>query len=581
VLVDDDEVVGGPTLWVDTMRNTVLFERPTDDTVAEPVGSRPAGGRPSRRTTLAAIAAIVVAFAATFVLLLGQPVQRSDEVWFLWVMHRITHGAVLYRGAYFVSAPLPAWLGALAVLIGGTNLLAVRFLSVAIFVASGALAWIIARRSGLGWLGRAVLVAALFVYASPVAHFASVYSALAILFALVAFWAGLAWLDERSHSGSTARRGRWLWVAGVAVGLAIASKPNTGALSFAALAVTLVYARSSWRAALRDVGRVLVGAAAVVVAVLLPVLLTGGLHAFIGDVVLEKGSYLRVMGSTPFPGFSNAFSILPGHVHVAPVRPHTLPPPPTPIGTRYFDTFRLVPFLALAIFGWAAWRTPKVFRADVVLCIGFGVAAFLAALPSAGPQHLTEVMPLLLAAVAGAVGFAHRERAPGTVGKVLTTGAVAVLAVWLAFGVAAIGARAIEGIAGDDGTAAALPHLGGAPELASDARITRHDVAELRRLTGGDVFIVRADAAYFYLAGGLRNPTPYDFPVLTDFGRAGERGIVSLVARQKVPFACVAASDGTAPVDTPDFRPLLLNHAIRHDMRFVARLAICNLYAAR
>jgi hypothetical protein len=347
-----------------------------------------------------------------------------------------------------------------------------------------------------------------------------------------------------------------------------------------ALAVTIIAARSSWREVGRDLGRVALAAAAVVVAVLLPVLWTGGVHGFVSDVVLEKGQYLHVM-NTVLPGFDNAFSILPGHVHVTATKARAVLTAPTTLGTRYFDTFRFVPFFALAIFAWAIWRARDRRRGHMTLCVSFGIAALLAALPSAGPQHVTEVMPLLLAAVASAVALARQGRAPARVGTVMTAVVAVVLIAWLGFGVATISGRAIGGLTGDGGSTSALPHLGSSPVLAADARGTARDVAELRRVTGGRVFIIRADAAYYYLAGNLRNPTPYDFPVLSDFGSAGERGVIRLVEQHRIPYACVRRHDDPPPVDSPDFRPLALNHAVRHDMRLVAHLNICDVYAAR
>jgi hypothetical protein len=217
----------------------------------------------------------------------------------------------------------------------------------------------------------------------------------------------------------------------------------------------------------------------------------------------------------------------------------------------------------------------------MTLCVAFGVAALLAALPSAGPQHVTEVMPLLLAATASAVGIARLAPTDAGVGHALIAGVLVLLVVWLGFGITTISSRAIDGLTGYDGAGSALPHLGGSPFLASDARGTSRDVSELRRLAGGRVFIIRADAAYYYLSGNLSNPTPYDFPVQSDFGGAGQRGVIDLVAHHRIPWVCVRQHDGTPPIDSPDFRPVALNRAVRHDMHFVAHLDICDLYSAR
>jgi 4-amino-4-deoxy-L-arabinose transferase-like glycosyltransferase len=141
--------------------------------------------RPARASTRRRAVLLTVASGAlVYVLLLGRPVVRSDEAWFTWVTQRIRSGDTLYRSVYYVSTPLAAWLGTAWSLVGGTSVASMRVLSVAVFVASGAVVWWTARRAHMGVIGRLALIAALFVYASPVADFASIYSSLAILCAL-------------------------------------------------------------------------------------------------------------------------------------------------------------------------------------------------------------------------------------------------------------------------------------------------------------------------------------------------------------------------------------------------------------
>src|SRR5262249_18104277 len=144
----------------------------------------------------------------------------------------------LYRDVYYVSTPLAAWLGAAASAAFGATIQTLRALSVGIFVTSAALVWWSAKRVQLGVVGRLLMLVALVVYASPVAHFASIYSALAVLCSLVAFAGCLVWLDTPPVADDARRRA--LCVVGVAVGLSIASKPNTGILTLGAIIVTIV-----------------------------------------------------------------------------------------------------------------------------------------------------------------------------------------------------------------------------------------------------------------------------------------------------------------------------------------------------
>ncbi len=530
---------------------------------------------------VAGAVAAALGFVVIDVLVLGVPAGRSDEAWFLWVISRVTHGAVLYRDVYFVSTPLPAFAGSFVSLVGGTNLMAVRALSVAIFVGSVSVGWLAARRAGLGLVGCLALLAGLFVYASPVAHFASVYSSLAILCALVAFWAGLVWLDALSIEPP-----RFLTfplvIAGCALGLAVSSKPNTGILAAVAFGITIaVTQRSALRTATRSFARVTFAAIVVIGTCVIPVITTGGFPKFLGYVVFEKSDYLRVMSTSLAPGFSHTLDIFTGGDRASPPhnrsRPRFVTHQGPSLGYRFFETNHLVLFAAAAIFVWAVC-TRRVRGGYLALCGTFAIAAILAALPSAGPQHVTEVMPLLLVTTACAIGLANRvpPRRRPTRRAAVSAG---VLVAWLAFGVIVTATPAIENLDGTSNTVpSTFPHLRGPPISPRNEQIVKHDIAKLHELAGGDVFIVRTDAAYYYLAGNLRNPTPFDFPAESDFGPKGDQAVLDLINRHQIKFACINHHDPPAIPGHIDFRPLRINRAIRHRFHLIAYLHSCDLY---
>jgi hypothetical protein len=66
--------------------------------------------------------------------------------------------------------------------------------------------------------------------------------------------------------------------------------------------------------------------------------------------------------------------------------------------------------------------------------------------------------------------------------------------------------------------------------------------SELRELTGGKVFLLRPDAAVWYLATGLRNPTPYDYPLASTFGPDGQQVLADNLASGRVRSCCWAPS---------------------------------------
>src|SRR3954466_8274407 len=97
----------------------------------------------------------------------------------LWLLDRIAHGDVLYRDAYDVSTPLPAWIGAGFVSIAGAQLVVLRGLVAASFALQTVRGLGIVRRCGLRTAGSVVFALALFAFGSPLVAYASSYSSLA------------------------------------------------------------------------------------------------------------------------------------------------------------------------------------------------------------------------------------------------------------------------------------------------------------------------------------------------------------------------------------------------------------------
>jgi hypothetical protein len=515
------------------------------------------------RATRLAVPAVLI-FVVVSTLMIGRPVQRADEAWFLWVAHRTSNGDVLYRDVYFVSTPLAAWIGMLLVRVFGTTLLAVRALPVAVFALVTVTAWVLAARAGLGRAGRVALVLALVAYGSPLVEFQSAYAAVAMGCALGAFVLVWRWLDD-----TTARRDQTalLAAAGLACGLSIAAKPNVGVLALLAVSISLIAHRGRLSASRRELAWVWGVTVGVVGLVLVPIVWSGGFSKFVDYVVREKSDYWSVMSRGPLPGIGNSFAILPGNGGIA----------GSELASRWYSSVRLVPLVTIPVVAWAAWCIFRRSRARAVTLVAFFVAALATALPSAGPQHLDELMALLLPVVAVTIAEARRSVAmrPAPLAVI-----GALLAAWLAFGAVLVVTRPIRGLGGRSGVvASALPHLDGDPIQPAEEQAIERDARTMRAITGGAVLIVRPDASFYYLAGGLRDPTAFDYPTETDFGAHGEGDVVRLIRRGQVPFACIHHEHPTTP-DRADLRPLALIHAVERYYVYVGPMRVCRLYRA-
>ena len=533
--------------------------QPTDATTEE----RPARARTARllaRRSPAVLAGAAL-FAVTFGLLVGRPVGHADEAWFLWVLTRVSSGQTLYRDVYFVSTPLPAWLGVAAVRVFGSQILVTRALTTLCFTGSVALGWVAARRCGVGVWGRLLLASAFVVYASPLTNFASFYSSLAVLFALGSLVALLRWLD--AHSVDPVRARRELDVAGALAGLSFASKPNIGLVAVAAIAALVVAAgvgeRRPW---LRDAVRLVVPFAAVSALAVLIVALNGAWSGFTADVFTGKAHYLDV--------FTGGY--LPGLRHVE----RTLPffgPPAAAYANRLWYTASLLPIGAACAVIAAFVKTTGPRRLYAAALAAFAVVGAIGLIPRGGPQHLTETAPLFLVVIAGSTALL----APSLTARAVRRGLAVVLAGWFAIATVAIVVRSVEPLPQRAESLTGLPHMVGAAVADHTIRGVHIVGAAARRAHATNLFIIRPDASYYYLTAQLTDPTPFDFPGVSDLGRDDQDGVIRLLRGGSVQWVCVSRPPKRSAYVSPT-RPMRLEAYVRHTFVFTTHVRICDLY---
>jgi 4-amino-4-deoxy-L-arabinose transferase-like glycosyltransferase len=507
--------------------------------------------------TLAGIAL----FAVTFGLLIGQPVGHADEAWFLWVLSRVSRGQTLYRDVYFVSTPIPAWIGLVAVRLFGTQILVTRALSTLAFTVSTWLGWVVARRCGVGRGGRILLVAAFFVYASPVTNFASFYSSLAVLFALAALVVLLRWIDQRDAPPGHGQRD--VLAMGALAGLAFACKPNVGLATVGAIAVIVVAAevRAGRRAWSRSVGLVIASFVAISAVTVLVVVVTGAWSGFTGDVFTGKAHYLDVFTGGYLPGLRHVERIVP-----------LFGPPAFEYANRLWYSASLVPVVAVLVTVAAFAIRPGPRRLQAGALAAFAAVGAISLIPRGGPQHLTETAPLFLTVIAGAAGLLPSTRRASRLGRVLAV----VLAAWLAIATGALVVRAVEPFGQRTESVTGLPHVVGAVVADHTIHGVRTVAARARQEHVTNLFIIRPDASYYYLTAQLTNPTPFDFPGISDLGRGDQDGVIRLLRRGTVQWVCVG--DPPAPGPGSPTRPLRLEAYVRRAFVYTARLRICDLY---
>jgi hypothetical protein len=508
--------------------------------------------QPPDRTRWYSLLGIVGLAIVTFALFAGRPVQTTDEAWFLWVSHRVAHGDVLYRDVYSVTTPLSFWLSAAAVKLVGTQLLVVRALSVAGFVATLEMGRRLTARHGLGGTGQAMLVAAIFLFGSPVSHHIALYTGLAVTLAMA------AWLCVASR-GPMPSRGR-LVLAGVLAGLSFQTKPNIGAFALLALAVTLLVANRPTRDGARPGADIaMVGASFLVAtgAVVALVAATGGLRGYLDYVFLNKGSYVDV-GVSYLDQLGDA------------VRLMTTTRTSVTLAGRVSSAVAVAPIAAVAALVAAFVRAPRP-RVRLLEPAAFTVVGLASLFPRPTSTHIAGAVPLLIVGPLLAWRIGHRTERRVQWSRLAAGTAAAALVL----GLGALLARSIEGLTGDHGS---LRHLAAIPVAPRQAARLRSELGRLKAATGGRAFILKADAGYLYLVGDVSDPTPFDIPERSDFGPGDEGDAIRAIDRNGVRFACLHPDSGRRRSQRAPLSPLRVERYVRHHFRMRADLGTCLLY---
>lgn len=506
-------------------------------------------------------------FALTWFLLLQVLVNVRDESWMLWVATRLARGEILYRDVYDVTTPIAAWLAAGVVRVVGEHLVVLRALTAVVFATEVVVARAVVRRAGLRPLGQAVLVVTLLAFATPVLARVSLYSGLAICVALGVLCATVRWCDAAGVTGTdgdTRGRPAAAWTVGVLGGIAFWTKPNVGVLvALAVGAVLVVSARGRpVRTQLGDVVRIGGGALAVSVVCTVVIVATGAWPAFADQVFASKGAYLQT-----------GFDYLSGLGR----RTGDLWTGRTPLAVhRVVDLLVLaspVPLLGAAAGGAfrARGRSPALRTAFV----GFALVGLLAVFPRPGLNHVVTSLPLMLTAVVAVwalgnrVAVQPRDRSRRVSLAVGTLAAVTVVAIAVPLVVDRPG----------PGGSRDLAHFGWTTVTARQRDASAQMGRALRALGVDEVFVVRRDAGFLYLRTGTTDPLPFDYIELSDFGGAGEAGVIRRLAGGDAEWVCLRRP-GSGGGPDPALVPRRIERWVRNHFVSVGAITRCDLYRA-
>lgn len=497
----------------------------------------------------------VVAAAVSFGTLLVAGINRADEAWNLHLIQRMLDGDALYRDVRYYPTPLAAFAGAAVASVLGAKLLVLKGLVAVSFGVTAAASLAVVRRLGAGRGAQLLLVLMLLLFALPPAS--SLYNTLAIALASTTALLALRWDAALDAAPGPARARRLFGRAagtGLAAGACLLTKYNVGAAVALAVAASMAVAAVQRRATGREAGSSVATAAGAallaVVAGMIPVLAQGAGPSF-ADQLLEGRSLLgaAVPYREVWRDLVDAVTRL-----AAP-------------DLRTFAPFGLVP-AAGAVGLLAALRARGAARGRLLALALFSLAAAVLAVPRA--DHLTWVLPLPLTLLVASAGHlarpAIRSLPRATAGAQALGVGFALMWLVLASVDDVMAARDFRRVPGGP-FAGALLAAGQWQEIDGGAK-------ELRSRIGADakVLILSQEAGLLYMAGRMRNPTPYDYPDAFEFGAGGVERVKAALVNYTINYTCISRRYG------PGLEPVRVIATVQAHSRLVARLRACDLW---
>jgi hypothetical protein len=513
------------------------------------------------------VAGGLLLFAFGYYVTIARGINTADESWFLQVVHRVTSGEILYREVFFGVTPLSIYLTATLTTLFGTENLVVKGIVSLCFATTVLITRRIVWQLGSTQSVNLLMVLALLVYTRPLPN--AVYTPLAYLFFLGCFSVILLWRERvctQDSNGSEPRQPYGLLaIAGILAGLCFATKQNLGLYALAAVLVVvfLIYRRKQCavKGLLTPLFLVLVVFIFSSLVVLLPVWFSGGTWQLLDYGFTNRVNFVRMVQVSYFDG-QHPLDILPRAVESF-----------GGFMQFYWQVRFLLPPLTLAVLLFVWLRSRAEEREMLFTAILFISAGLLGAFPIADSYHLTYAIPLLL------VGLSHAwSRIKASIAPSYVRTIHAVVFAWFGAGLCFILVNPFVKIASGDYQTSTLPHFRGAFIQGSQEAAVNEHVKAFKEEAGGDseILILSQEAGFYYLVAGLKNPTPFDYPWLTTFGRHGLEEVLTSLSAKRIRTVCLEYQWSSSP-----WAPEPLVRFVREEMVRGKDLGFCIIYRAR
>ena len=486
-------------------------------------------------------------------------VSRPDEVWILQVAKRLLAGEILYRDVYYGATPLAAWLAGFFCKIFGLHILSIKVYAALLQAWLCLLAGLLVLKASRNLSAALLTTAAAYVYGYGNLEFGPIYSPLAAVFLLAAFL--LVFPSGGSDGAGNSRP--WLLkelALSLLLSFCVLSKQNIGLAALGAWALGYLYFFMADRP--RDncvMGRpiVMLGAgAAVILGVMALALRNGALDSFFEYAYYSKDAYLQYAKISYLKEWGALFATADWSSL-------------TVLKDRFLRAQYFFPCLFCLITLSAVVFRPAE-RRRAVLTLLFCGAGLAVLFPRADLDHISFAAPFSVCGMVIGGYLLFPGMAQAKVGRRLGM----IFTIWLAAGFCTLLQPAREYLAGSR-VFSDIPVFYGAAASRNHLERDHETAARLRETFGQEPMIIQALwAPYYYLLSGLHNSSPYDYPLKSVFGRAGERALVERIRAGEIVAVCYAGF----PYKIAPLEPNVLSSYITTSMEAGRDLGICREY---
>jgi len=506
----------------------------------------------------------IVLWGLSLYLLAAQGIERSDESWFLQVTRRVNGGETLYKDMFFGATPLSIYLLRVLTHVFGLEVLVLKGMAAACITSSILLGARILQELEVSKRISIFFVAANFIFVSspwPI----GLYTLLSPPFLMGTCLAALRW-RKQFQSGSKAYKS--LIAAGICAGLCFASKQNVGLGAIAALLITVAITSAGIKDRSRSVPYAVALIAFLLVSgvLLAPILLSGAKDKFIEYCFTGKKTYLNLhlaylMGdvSIRIKGFSAVkvyLSAFIDHPSFTSLR-----------AAIVLSSFFLIPLLATG----AIYKLlGKSNRRMTLIVIAFAVAALSMLFPRPSIHHVVSTVPMSMAALFYFWQYMFPQKYKAAVYIQRTTGAALTILVLMYL---AIPIKQMS----DGQELSQIPHFRGVWISGFKREEFLKDARQLRTVARNhNLFIMGPSASFYYIICDLKNPTPFDYPLVTTFGFHGEEEVKKAILEGRITAVCLPDED--AKLSQFNLTPVGLANLTRSKMDRLMTLNYCKVY---